>query len=100
LASREADTDLIVKSKIYVDSLESTLNEGGDIIIPVQEGAIDESHIVGEIGQLLAGDIEGRENDNQITVYNSLGVVSQDLYAAQHVLAKAEREGFGIVVEF
>ena len=98
--TREADTNLIVKSMVYVDSLESTLNEGGDIIIPVQEGVIDESHIVGEIGQLLAGDIQGRENDNQITVYNSLGVVSQDLYAAQHVLAKAEREGLGIVVEF
>jgi len=100
LATREADTDLIVKSSVYVDLLESTRNEGGDIMIPVQEGAINENHIIGEIGQLLTGVIEGRENDEQITVYNSLGVVSQDLYAAQHVLQQAEARGIGTVVEF
>lgn len=100
LASREADTELILKSRVYVDYLESTLNEGGDIMIPIGEGAIDASHIVGEIGQVLTGEIAGRENDQEITLYNSLGIVSQDLYAALHVLKQAELSGIGTVVDF
>lgn len=100
LTSRESDTELIIKSKVYVDYLESTLNEGGDIMIPVGEGAIDEGHIVGEIGQVLTGEIAGRENDREITLYNSLGIVSQDLYAALHVLKQAESRGIGAVVDF
>ena len=98
--SRESDTYLIEKSKIYVDLIESTLNEGGDVMIPVREGAINPEHIIGEIGQLLTGDIFGRTNDRQITVYNSLGITSQDLYAARHVMEKALEQGAGTEVSF
>jgi ornithine cyclodeaminase len=69
-------------------------------MIPVREGAIDEGHIVGEIGQVLTGEIAGRENDQEITLYNSLGIVSQDLYAALHVLKQAELRDIGTVVDF
>jgi ornithine cyclodeaminase len=100
LTSREADTETILKSLVYIDYLESTLNEGGDIMIPIQEGAIDVSHIVGEIGQLLNGEIAGRESEDEITLYNSLGVVSQDLFAALHVLAQAEIRDIGTVVDY
>ena len=100
LNTREADSDLIAKAKVYVDSLESTRNEGGDVMIPIQEGVIDESHIMGEIGQLLLGDIPGRQSDEEITLYNSLGVVSQDLYAAAHVYRQAKEQNVGTVVEF
>ena len=100
LTSREADTDLIVKSKIYVDSLESTRNEGGDVMIPIQEAAVSEDQIIGEIGQLLLNSIAGREDEKQITVYNSLGITAQDLYAAQFVLEKALDQGVGTQVRF
>jgi ornithine cyclodeaminase len=69
-------------------------------MIPIQEGAIDVSHIVGEIGQLLNGEIAGRESEDEITLYNSLGVVSQDLFAALHVLAQAEIRDIGTVVDY
>jgi ornithine cyclodeaminase len=100
LDSREADTDLIVKSVVYVDSMESTRNEGGDVMIPIEEGAIDEDHICGEIGVLLDGGIPGRQHDGQITVYNSLGITSQDLYAAEYVLRQALKQGDGTQVSF
>lgn len=98
--SREVDTNLIVKSKVYVDLLESAINEGGDVMIPVQEGAIDREHIVGEIGQVLMGEVQGRRNRQEITVYNSLGITSQDLFAASHVLQKALARGAGTEVRF
>ena len=69
-------------------------------MIPVGEGAIDTGHIVGEIGQVLTGETAGRENDQEITLYNSLGIVSQDLYAALHVLKQAESRGICTVVDF
>jgi len=100
LSNREADTAAIIKSRVYVDLLESTRNEGGDIMIPIQEGAVDEDHIIGEIGQLLGGEIDGRLHEHDITVYNSLGITSQDLYAALHVLNKALETGAGTRVTF
>ena len=100
LKSREADTNLILKSRVYVDLLESTRNEGGDIMIPIEEGLVGKDHIIGEIGSLLARDIPGREDDVQITVYNSLGITSQDLYTAQYVLEQAIKQGAGTPVNF
>lgn len=100
ISARESDSELIVKSLIYVDLIESTLNEGGDIMIPIQEGAISEDHIIGEIGQFLLGDIPGRTDVEQITAYNSLGITSQDLYAARYVLEKSRSSGLGVTVNF
>jgi len=91
LRTREADTQLIQRSSVYVDLLSSQKAEGGDIMIPVEEGAITLDHVVGEIGQLLAGDIPGRRDDRAITVYNSVGFVAQDLYAAASVLEALRR---------
>ena len=99
LATREADSALIEKSALYVDLMESTVNEGGDIMIPIQEGAIGEDAIAGEIGQLLNADIAGRRDNDQITLYNSLGITAQDLFAARHVYDKAAASGLGVVVD-
>ena len=99
LQTRESNTDLVVKSAVYVDLMESARNEGGDVMIPVQEGAVSDKHIIGEIGQLLGADIQGRTSDEQITLYKSLGMTAQDLYAAQHVLDKALSAGIGTTIE-
>jgi ornithine cyclodeaminase/alanine dehydrogenase-like protein (mu-crystallin family) len=84
--AREADSDLVASAKIYVDLVESALNEAGDLLIPIDEGRFARDDIVGEIGSLLAGDIPGRAGDADITVYKSLGIVAQDLFAADYVL--------------
>lgn len=98
LQTREADTALIEKSSIYVDSLTSTLNEGGDIMIPIQEGAIDQSRILGELGSLVAGELAGRKGDEEITLYNALGITTQDLYAAHYVLNIAKQTNVGVTI--
>ena len=99
-ATREADTGLIVKSSVYVDLMESTRNEGGDIMIPVDEGAIDETHIIGELGELLEGRIPGRQDDRQVTLYQSHGINAQDMFAAKHIHAKAQATGKAQIVDF
>ena len=100
LSTREADTELVAGSAVYVDLLESAINESGDVMIPVQEGRLDRGHIRGEIGQLLSGEIAGRTDPGQITLYKSLGNTAQDLYAAAHVYKKALELNLGLTADF
>ena len=96
---RELDTAAVVKSRLFVDWRESTLNEAGDFLIPKQEGAIDDGHIVGEIGQVELGMIDGRRSDAEITLFESLGVAIQDAVVAHHVYRKARKLRVGTKIE-
>ena len=100
LSTREADTELIINSNLYVDLFESAENEAGDFMIPVEEGKITKEHILGEIGELLLSQIAGRQDSTQITVYKSLGIVAQDLFAASYVYKKSEESNSGRKVDF
>ena len=97
---READSDLVAAARVYVDYMESAMNEGGDIVIPLEEGRISTAHILGEIGQCIAGDVAGRQTDTDITLYKSLGIVAQDLFAAEYIYRQAQQQGAGSSVEF
>jgi alanine dehydrogenase len=94
-SSRELDAQAVAMSKVYVDRLESAQRESGDILIARAEGAIDDNHIVGELGALLAQAIPGRESTSEITLFKSLGLAIEDLAAAQLVFEKATAAGRG-----
>lgn len=79
----EADSDLVAMSRFIADSREGVLAQSGEFLRAKAAGLVDDSHVVGEIGQVLAGDLEGRQSADQITVYKSLGHVVQDLAAAK-----------------
>lgn len=98
--SRELDTNAVAKSRFYVDSRESALNEADDFLIPKREGAVDDAHIRGEIGDVLEGKVEGRTSAQDITVFKSLGIAVEDLAAANYVYTKAPSMGIGTWVEF
>lgn len=89
--AREADSALMKNAAIYVDLMAAALKEAGDILIPMSEGLFTPDHIIGEIGLLAMKKIPGRTTATQITVYKSLGVVAQDLYAAYLVYQKARQ---------
>jgi len=93
-SAREADTLAVSQASVFVDHLPSTLVEAGDILIPVAEGAFDTADIMGEIGSVATGAIPGRLRDDEITLYKSLGVAAQDVFAAWAILeATAKPEG-------
>lgn len=79
----EVNHDLVVRSRYIADSREGVLAQGAEFLNAKAAGLIGDDHVVGEIGQVLAGDLEGRQSDSQITVYKSLGHVVQDLAAAK-----------------
>jgi ornithine cyclodeaminase len=97
--ARELDTAAVVKSRLYVDRRESTLREAGDFIFPKNEGAINDSHIVGELGEVLLGEVQGRRSDEEITLFKSLGLAVEDLAAAHSVYRRALQEGSGVAVD-
>jgi ornithine cyclodeaminase len=97
---RELDTEAVRRARLFVDRRESALHEAGDFLIPLEEGAIAESHIRAEIGELLLGTAEGRGSPSEITIFKSLGIGVEDLGAAHHLWTMAERLGRGGLVDF
>lgn len=82
----EIDSAIIKESLLIVDHRESILSEAGDIIIPIQEGLINESHIYAELGEVINGSKKGRTNQQQITVFKSVGNAVQDLAMSSYLL--------------
>ena len=83
----EVDNDLVAGSRFIADSREGVLAQGAEFLNAKAAGVVDDDHVVGEIGQVLAGTLEGRQSRDQITVYKSLGHIVQDLAAVQALLA-------------
>ena len=97
---RELDTEAVVRSRMFVDLREGALAQAGEFQMARDEGAIDASHILGEIGEVALGTAVGRTTAEDITLYKSLGLVVQDLASAHHVWRKATEQGVGVTTEF
>ncbi|HEX6848477.1 MAG TPA: ornithine cyclodeaminase family protein [Chitinophagaceae bacterium] len=86
--SRELDTTAILRSKLFTDRYESLFNEAGDFLIPKKEGAVTDDHVKAEIGEVISGTKKGREHDEEITVFKSLGIAAEDIFSAYHIYRK------------
>ena len=98
-ANREVDTQAMVRSRLFVDRTESTVNEAGDFLIPKKEGAITDQHIRGELGDLLLGRKPGRGAKDEITMFKSLGIAIEDLASAHYIYNQAKKQGIGVEVD-
>ena len=81
----EVDSALVAKARYIADYRPGVLAQASELAVAREAGLVDDSHFVAEIGEVLAGRIAGRENDEQITIYKSLGHVVQDLAAAAYL---------------
>jgi len=96
--ARELDTAIIKKSKLIADSYDACMKEAGDIMIPIEEGAIDKNHMFAELGEIITGKKPSRENDNEITLFKSNGLAIQDAATAKLVYDKALEAKIGTEV--
>ena len=96
---REIDGATVARAKVVVDSREAIMAECGDILLAIKEKAIDENHIHGEIGEILAGLKTGRSSASEVTLYKSVGIAIQDVATAKLVYHKALERGVGTNVE-
>jgi ornithine cyclodeaminase/alanine dehydrogenase-like protein (mu-crystallin family) len=81
---RELDPALVQRSRLIVDSRAAALKEAGDVAIGIAEGRWTASHIAAELGELPA-----RKDDSEITIFKSLGLAVEDIYAAHLVLTRS-----------
>jgi ornithine cyclodeaminase/alanine dehydrogenase-like protein (mu-crystallin family) len=94
-AARELDGSTVAAASLFVDRRESTVNESGDYLSALREGAIGDDHIRGEIGDILIGKTPGRRSAKEITLFKSLGLAVEDLASAEFLFERASREGAG-----
>jgi ornithine cyclodeaminase len=99
-SARELEADVVAEASLFVDRRESTLNESGDYLSAVAEKGIGPDHIVAELGELLLGRHPGRRDEDELTVFKSLGVAVEDLAAAALCVERARERGVGAEVAF
>lgn len=92
---QEIDLSTVLRSRVVVDSRTAVWEEAGDLIIPLQNGDITEDHIAAELGEIIAGLLPGREHDQQITFFKSVGVAVQDAAAANITFKNALKYNLG-----
>jgi ornithine cyclodeaminase/alanine dehydrogenase-like protein (mu-crystallin family) len=95
----EIDVEAVVRSRFFSDFTPSALALAGDFKRARDEGAVDESHLIGCIGDVLSGRALGRVSRDDITLFKSLGMISEDLVAADFVLRRAAELGAGVLVD-
>ena len=99
-AMRELDTKTVVKSKVICDLVEACKPEAGDFIIPVEKGewSWDKAH--GSLGDVITKKITARDDENEITLFKSVGLAIQDISTALYVYNKAAEMNIGIDFQF
>jgi len=85
---READDETISKASVYVDTFQGGLKESGDIVTPLQNGTLKEEDIKADLFQLCSNQKAGRDNQEEITVFKSVGHALEDLAAANYFYNK------------
>lgn len=96
----EVDTDLVVRARYFADCRTHVLAQGAEFLVAKNAGAIQDDHILAEIGEIFAASKPGRTDDGEITLYKSLGHVVQDLASAWHVYEVVRKNGGGLAVPF
>lgn len=95
--AREADDEVVQRSRFFVDFIPSALDQAGEFLHAKRAGLVDESHIAAELGAVLDGVSDGRRDAREITVYKSLGIAAQDVVTAREVFRAACDAGLGVM---
>ncbi|MGZ2416616.1 ornithine cyclodeaminase/alanine dehydrogenase-like protein (mu-crystallin family) [Staphylococcus caledonicus] len=80
---------MLVANKIVVESTEAAMEETGDLKVPQEEGILTENSLHGELGNIVAGKISGREDDKEVTLFKSVGLAIVDIVVANYSYKKA-----------
>jgi ornithine cyclodeaminase len=99
-ATREIDAATVAAARVFVELRAAALREAGELLLPMQAGALGPEHIRGELSELVLGLAAGRTAPEDITLFKSLGLPVEDAAAAEFVYRQAQAVGAGTVVAF
>ena len=92
---REMDPALVTRARLFVDSRIGAFKEAGDVVMGIRDGLFDESHVIGELGEIVAETVEGRGSPSEVTIFKSLGMAVEDVVTARVVVEAARATGVG-----
>ncbi|MBS3793217.1 hypothetical protein KGY77_11320 [Candidatus Bipolaricaulota bacterium] len=98
--AREVDSVTVQRANIWVDSLETSLEEAGDLIIPIEKGKLNKRAIMGELGGVLEGETPSRSSKQEITLFESVGLAFEDTALAKVAYDRASESQEGVEVNF
>lgn len=96
----EVDVEAVVRARYFVDFEDSAKALAGDFKRALDTGAIQADHMLGSVGEVLIGALRGRSAADEITFFKSLGMVAEDLLAADYILTRAKADNRGAVVDW
>lgn len=91
---QEIDAEILTSSILFVDDMKHC-KEVGEIEIPLKQGVIHETNIIGELGDLIVGKVKGRTSNEQITIFDATGMALLDIATADMALKQAEKNELG-----
>ena len=92
---QEIDPKTLLRGRVIVDDIRQC-REDGEIHVALREGVIAETDVAGEIGKVICGELEGRQSDDQVTVFDSTGIALQDSATVPLEYERAVAAGVGI----
>jgi len=95
---RELDDKILNRAKVVVDSIEQSINESGDLVDPISRGAYSPQKIHAELGEIIAGDKPGRGDEEEVTIFKSVGLAVEDIATASLVYNLAVKNNRGTEV--
>ena len=84
--TREVTSDLAKAARFYCDDRTALMKESGDFLIPIFEGKFREDHLVGSIGEVLLGKVPGRQSEEEITLFDGLGLAVEDVICCRYLI--------------
>jgi ornithine cyclodeaminase/alanine dehydrogenase-like protein (mu-crystallin family) len=81
--TREVDSATVQRSRVFLETYEGVLAEAGDLLIPIQEGSTQRDHLAGDLHELVSRKKRGRIDDENITLFKSVGYALEDLVTAE-----------------
>jgi ornithine cyclodeaminase len=95
----EVDDATVARGRFFVDYIDAARAAAGELLSAIRTGVVREDHVAGEIGEVLLGRVPGRRAADEITIYKSLGVTTQDLAAGHRAWREARARGLGQSLE-
>lgn len=95
-STRELDSNAIIRARLVVDAREQAFSEKGEIMIPLLAGEIDAAHVVGELGEVVAGSVAGRTRDDEVTVFCSGGTALEYMNLCRLLVERARDARLGL----
>ena len=97
-STREIDTEGVRRARTIIDAESAAGREAGEVLIPLSDGVIDQSHVKGTLADVVSGKVAGRETPSDITLFKSCGLAIEDLVTARLAYARALDQGMGVEV--